>query len=299
MFSIKSRSFAALTTTMVLASCSVDQKAQAHDAQVIVDDFGDTVRVGAPATRIVSLNPTTTEILFAIGAGSRLVGRTKWDSWPDSAKYVPDVGDALRPNVEAVLAKKPDLVLLYASNDNRTAARQLQASGVKVLAMKVDSIVEFERSTEVLGILTGERERAKNVVDSVRATLERVRQATASLPKTSVFFHTWEKPIITIGKDSFLNELVEIAGGRNVYADVAAVSPIVTMEDIVKRNPDVALVGPTTRTMMLESRNWQAVPAVKAKKVFAYDTMVVGRPSVTLGMAAVDIANLLHPGVIR
>jgi ABC-type Fe3+-hydroxamate transport system substrate-binding protein len=284
---------------MVLASCSVDQKAQAHDAQVIVDDFGDTVRVGAPATRIVSLNPTTTEILFAIGAGSRLVGRTKWDSWPDSAKYVPDVGDALRPNVEAVLAKKPDLVLLYASNDNRTAARQLQASGVKVLAMKVDSIVEFERSTEVLGILTGERERAKNVVDSVRATLERVRQATASLPKTSVFFHTWEKPIITIGKDSFLNELVEIAGGRNVYADVAAVSPIVTMEDIVKRNPDVALVGPTTRTMMLESRNWQAVPAVKAKKVFAYDTMVVGRPSVTLGMAAVDIANLLHPGVIR
>jgi ABC-type Fe3+-hydroxamate transport system substrate-binding protein len=284
---------------MVLASCSVDQKAQAHDAQVIVDDFGDTVRVGAPATRIVSLNPTTTEILFAIGAGSKLVGRTKWDSWPDSAKYVPDVGDALRPNVEAVLAKKPDLVLLYASNDNRTAARQLQASGVKVLAMKVDSIVEFERSTEVLGILTGERERAKNVVDSVRATLERVRQATASLPKTSVFFHTWEKPIITIGKDSFLNELVEIAGGRNVYADVAAVSPIVTMEDIVKRNPDVALVGPTTRTMMLESRNWQAVPAVKAKKVFAYDTMVVGRPSVTLGMAAVDIANLLHPGVIR
>lgn len=267
--------------------------------KVIVDDFNDTIRVGAPATRIVSLNPTTTEILFAIGAGSKLVGRTKWDSWPDSAKYVPDVGDALRPNVEAVLAKKPDLVLLYASNDNRTAAKQLQASGVKVLAMKVDSIVEFERSTEILGMLTGERERAKNVVDSVRATLERVRQATASLPKTAVFFHTWEKPIITIGKDSFLNELVEIAGGRNVYADLAAVSPIVTMEDIVKRNPDVALVGPTTRTMMLESRNWQAVPAVRAKKVFAYDTMVVGRPSVTLGMAAVNIANLLHPGVIR
>jgi iron complex transport system substrate-binding protein len=287
--------------TAVAIGCSSDPQPANQSARqpVIVDDFDDTLRVGVPATRIVSLNPTTTEILFAIGAGSKLVGRTKWDSWPDSARYVPDVGDALRPNVEAVLAKKPDLVLLYASNDNRTAAKQLRASGVKVLAMKVDSIVEFERSTEVLGILTGEQRRAKNVVDSVRATLERVRQATASLPRTSVFFHTWEKPIITIGKHSFLNELVEIAGGRNVYGDVLAVSPIVTMEDIVRRKPDVLLVGPTTRTSLLESDQWQVVPAVKAKKVFAYDTMVVGRPSVTLGMAAVNIANLLHPGVIK
>jgi ABC-type Fe3+-hydroxamate transport system substrate-binding protein len=285
---------------LVAVACGDRQPVDQSTRQpVFVDDFDDTLRVGAPATRIVSLNPTTTEILFAIGAGSKLVGRTKWDSWPDSAKYVPDVGDALRPNVEAVLAKKPDLVLLYASNDNRTAAKQLRASGVKVLAMKVDSIVEFERTTEVLGALTGEPERAKNVVDSVRATLDRVRQATAALPKTSVFFHTWEKPIITIGKHSFLNELVEIAGGTNVYRDVLAVSPIVTMEDIVHRNPDVLLVGPTTRSTLLTSAPWQVVPAVKARKVLVYDTMVVGRPSVTLGMAAVNIANLLHPGVIR
>lgn len=279
--------------------CQTERRTERFEYPVVIDDFDDTLVVDKPATRIVSLNPTTTEILFAIGAGSKLVGRTKWDSWPDSAKYVPDVGDALRPNVEAVLAKKPDLVLLYASNDNRTAAKQLQASGVKVLAMKVDSIVEFERSTEVLGMLTGEQQRAKNVVDSVRATLDRVRQATASLPKTTVFFHTWEKPIITIGKHSFLNELVEIAGGTNVYGDVLAVSPIVTMEDIVHRHPETLLVGPTTRATLLASDQWQVVPAVKAKKVFAYDTMVVGRPSVTLGMAAVNIANLLHPGVIK
>ena len=287
--------------TTVALGCSADRQPGGHSTRqpVIVDDFDDTLVVDKPATRIVSLNPTTTEILFAIGAGSRLVGRTKWDSWPDSARYVPDVGDALRPNVEAVLAKKPDLVLLYASNDNRTAAKQLQSSGVKVLALKVDSIVEFERTAEVLGLLTGEQARAKNVVDSVRSTLDRVRQATASLPKTTVFFHTWEKPIITIGKHSFLNELVEIAGGQNVYRDVLAVSPIVTMEDIVHRNPDVALVGPSTRAMMLSSRNWQVVPAVKAKRVLVYDTMTVGRPSVTLGMAAVNIANLLHPGVIK
>jgi ABC-type Fe3+-hydroxamate transport system substrate-binding protein len=294
------RYLAAILLGLLAQACTPsDRHPAVRGPDLIIDDFDDTIRVATPAMRIVSLNPTTTEILFAIGAGSKLVGRTKWDSWPDSAKYVPDVGDALRPNIEAVLARKPDLVLLYASNDNRTAARQLQASGVKVLAMKVDSIAEFERATTVLGALVGEDGRAKNVVDSVRATLDRVRQATASLPKTTVFYHTWEKPIITIGKHSFLNELVEIAGGKNVYGDVLAVSPIVTMEDIVSRNPEVILVGPSVVAVLTNSKQWQVVPAVRKRRVFAYDTMVVGRPSVTLGMAAVNLANLLHPGVVK
>ena len=292
------RLVAAVVLLCVMIGCG-DRQAAPRQPFVLVDDFGDTVRVDSAAARIVSLNPTTTEILFAIGAGSRLVGRTKWDSWPDSAKYVPDVGDALRPNVEAVLSKQPDLVLLYASNDNRTAATQLRASGVRVVSLKVDSIAEFERATELLARLTGLEERGRNVVDSVRATLERVRRATAPLPRTRVFYHTWEKPIITIGQQSFLNELVEIAGGTNVYGDIKAVSPIVTMEDVVSRNPDALLVGPPTAGMMRRSTIWRVVPAVRSGKVFVYDTNVVGRPSVTLGMTAVNIANLLHPGVVK
>jgi ABC-type Fe3+-hydroxamate transport system substrate-binding protein len=290
-----------LGPTLMLASLDACGEPQpgTRNPQLLVDDFGDTVHVDSAAQRIVSLNPTTTEILFAIGAGSKMVGRTKWDSWPDSAKLVPDVGDALRPNVEAVLAKQPDLVLLYASNDNRTAATQLRAAGVRVVSLKVDSIAEFERATVLLGRLTGDELRAKNVVDSVRATLDRVRRATAPLPKTSVFYHTWEKPIITIGAHSFLNELVEIAGGKNIYADMQAVSPIVTMEDIVARNPDAMLIGPPTERLMRTSSLWRIVPAVKNGRIYVYDTMVVGRPSVTLGMAAVNIANLLHPGVVR
>ncbi|MEO5568391.1 MAG: helical backbone metal receptor, partial [Gemmatimonadaceae bacterium] len=134
----------------------------------VVDDFGDTIRFDSAAARIVSLNPTTTEILFAIGVGSRVVGRTKWDSWPDSAKLVPDVGDALRPNVESVLGAKPDLVVLYANNDNRTAANQLRAAGVRTIAMRVDSIAEFQRVTLLLGRLVGQEQRAQSVVDSVQ-----------------------------------------------------------------------------------------------------------------------------------
>jgi len=263
------------------------------------DEFGQALTFDSAPKRIVSLNPVTTEILFAIGAGNRLVVRTHWDSWPDSAKFVPDLGDGLRPNIEVLLNAHPDLVILYASNDNRPAADRLRAAGIRSVALRTDSIAQFRRTTLLLGRLVGEPARAKNVVDSVQRTLDAVRAATATLPKVSVFFHTWDKPLITIGRNSFLNELVVIAGGRNVYDDVASASPVVTLEDVVKRNPDALIVGPATAKSILASRQWQAVPAVRAKRVLVYDTNVVGRPSVTLGMGAGNIANLLHPGVLR
>jgi iron complex transport system substrate-binding protein len=136
-------------------------------------------------------------------------------------------------------------------------------------------------------------------VDSVDRTLARVAAATAKLPKVSVFYHTWDSPLITIGGRSFLHQLVVIAGGTNIYGDIPEISPVVTLEDVVRRKPDVILAGPITVKSLLSSAQWQAVPAVRAKRVFAYDTNVVGRPAVTLGMAAVNIANLLHPGVIK
>lgn len=265
----------------------------------LIDDFGHAISLDSTPKRIVSLNPTTTEILFAIGASSRLVGRTRWDSWPDSARFIPDIGDALRPNIEAVLNRHPDLVILYASNDNRPAADRLRAAGIRTVALRVDSIAQFRAATMLLGRLVGEVARARTVVDSVERTLDRVRTATANLPRTSVFYHTWDKPLITIGRNSFLNELVVIAGGSNIYGDIAEISPVVTLEDVVKRNPNALLVGPIAAKSIAASAQWQAVPAVRAKRVFVYDTNIVGRPSVTLGMAAVNIANLLHPGVIR
>ena len=198
-----------------------------------------------------------------------------------------------------MLNTHPDLVILYASTDNRPAADRLRAAGIRTVALRVDSIAQFRRATLLLGRLVGETARATNVVDSVQRTLDAVRAATANLPRTSVFYHTWDKPLITIGRNSFLNELVVIAGGRNVYEDIAEVSPVVTLEDVVRRNPDALVVGPLAAKSILASAQWQAVPAVRAKRVFVYDTNIVGRPSVTLGMAAVNIANLLHPGVLK
>lgn len=264
-----------------------------------VDDFGDTLRVSAPPQRIVSLNPATTELVFALGAGPRLVGRTTYDSWPDSAKLVPDLGTGLRPNVEAILGAHPDLVLLYASQDNRAAAARLRSAGISTLSLKIDSIGSFKSGVMLIGKVLGDTARARIVRDSVVATLDRVANATKALPRPKVFWHVWDAPIITIGRGSFMNELVEIAGGTNVYADIASPSPMVSLEDVSRRNPDFILAGPIGSKQILGDARWQIVRAVRDKSVLVVDTNLVARPSVRLGEAAVSIANLLHPGAVR
>ena len=129
--------------------------------QPVVDDFGHEVASGV-ARRIVSLNPATTEMLFAIGAGSRLEGRTSWDCYPDSARFVPDMGPGIRPNLEVVLAAKPDLVVLYASADNRAAADRLRSLGVFTLAVKNDSIGDLVRTLRLIARVTGDSARRRS-----------------------------------------------------------------------------------------------------------------------------------------
>lgn len=283
---------------VVLTGCRSAEHA-APPTTELRDDYGTPIAIGRAPRRIVSLNPATTEILFAIGAGPRLVGRSQYDVFPDSARLVPSVGAALRPNIESVLATHPDLVILYASQDNRPAVDRFRQAGIQTVAFKNDSIAQFARDTRLLGRVTGDSARAESLVDSVIATLDRVRAATAKLPRPTVFIHAWDRPIIAIGGGSFLSELLDIAGARNVYSDIAAPSATVTLEDVVKRNPDFVLASPVSAPKMRASASWNAVPAIRAGKLLVYDTVLVGRPSVLLGAAALSLANLIHPGAVR
>lgn len=289
-----------LTASAILLACSPtsDQRPGTGDQRVTVDDAGDPLPAPATRSRIVSLIPATTEILFALGAGDRVVGRTKWDGWPPEALRVPDLGDGIRPSVETVIDARPDLVILYASGDNRDAARALRATGIDVISLRIDSIAEFERAAIMLGDAVGEPARARTVVDSVRATLDRVRRATSGRPRPTIFMLAWETPLMTIGAGSFLSELVEIAGGQNVFADLEGPSPQVSFEEVLRRDPQFILGRPETAGNLSSIERWRGLPAVREGRVLVMDTVLVGRPGVRLGEAAVSIARLLHPGII-
>jgi iron complex transport system substrate-binding protein len=289
----------ALLASVAPVACRQAESSR-HVDTALRDDFGASVRIPAtPPQRIVSLNPATTEILFAIGAGPRVVGRSQYDEFLKPARAVPNLGPALRPNVEAILGAHPDLVLLHAGAENEAAAGRLRQAGIAVVALRIDRIEQFERDARLIGRLTRDSVPATILVDTIAATLARVRAATAGMPRPTVFMHAWERPLIAIGGGSFLNQLVDIAGARNVYEDLPQPSAVVTLEDVIRRNPDYVMVSPAAAPALRSSERWQALPAVRAGRLLIYDTLVVGRPSVTLGEGAVSLARLLHPGSVH
>jgi ABC-type Fe3+-hydroxamate transport system substrate-binding protein len=277
---------------LVAAACTAPAE---RGTAIDVDDFGDTLRLVSAPTRIVSLVPTTTELLFTIGAGDRLVGRSHWDHWPAAALQVPDVGDGMRPNLEAILAVRPDLVVLYAGEENRPAAQRLRAAGIPTLGLRIDRIAETQRAIRLLGVVTGDTARARVVADSIDATLLAVRRATRGLPAPRVAWKVWDAPLMVIGGGSYLSELIEIAGGTNVYADSPEPSPQVSFEDLLRRDPDLILAGPEGAGSLRRLPGWRALRAVRNEGIVVVDTALMGRPGVRLGEAAVSLAALLHP----
>ena len=260
------------------------------------DDFGAPLPTDARfAARVVSLNPAATEAIFTIGADSLLVGRSRWDEYPKAVSRIAALGDGIRPNIEAVLAARPTLVVLYATAENRAAAEALARAGVRTIALRVDHIAQFHRLLAVLGRALGAEANARIVSDSVQATLDRVRALTASRPRPRVVWPAWESPLLVIGGGSYIDELLTIAGAENVFHDMDAPSPPVSIEEIAKRDPDHVITGATRGAKLSANPSWQAIRAVREERFIVQDPSVTGRPSVVLGMAAVQLARALHP----
>lgn len=277
------------------AACAGGEPRQTSPA-AFVDDFGDSVTAG-PALRIVSLNPVTTELLYAAGLGDRVVGRTHWDLYPEAARGAPDLGDGIQPNVEVVVGARPDLVLLYASPSNRRAATALRAAGIRTLAVRTDHIGDLVRVASAIAAVTADSS-VLHVADSALATVDSVRRIPRPARPPRVVWHLGEPPIYVAGRGSFAAELVEAAGAVNVFDDLPAPSPTVSIEEIGRRDPDLILVGPAGARRLARTPAWRAVRAVREGHIAVYDTALVVRPGVRIGEAAVSVRRLLarQPG---
>jgi ABC-type Fe3+-hydroxamate transport system substrate-binding protein len=203
----------------------------------------------------------------------------------------------MQPNVEAVLATKPDLVVLYASNGNRAAATALRRAGVMTLALHTDVRADLWEALAWLGRVTGDSMQARRTADSVEASLDAVANAARADAPPSVFWHVWDQPVITIGAGSYLDELVRTAGARNVFGDIAQPSPQVTLESVAQRNPDFILAGPNSAVRLRTDARWRAVTAVRNGRVLVVDTTLVGRPGVRMGEAARHLHTLIDSAV--
>jgi iron complex transport system substrate-binding protein len=267
-----------LFTTTLLAAAACRPAPSVRTGISVVDDAGDTVRLAAPARRVVSLIPASTELLFALGADSAVVGRTSYCDYPAAAKAVPDLGDGIKPNIEAVIASRPDLVVLYNSGQNAAVAGRLRELGVAALRINTDALSSVPRVARMLGRLTG-REKAADSLAAVfdTALTSATQPHTARRPR--VLLLVWEQPPMTIGQGSFLSELIERAGGKNLFADVTSSSGVVSIEAVAARDPDLIFTTVEGPSAFATRPEWQVVRAVREHRFLHVTGSEFNRPS--------------------
>ena len=266
---------------VLLGACSAPAQRPAGGL-VIVDDAGDSIRLAQPVRRIVSLSPATTELVFALGAGDRLVGRTRWCDYPPAARAVPSVGDGLPPNIESVLAQAPDLVLLYRSPQNAAALARFRAAGIAAVQLGIDHLADVPRLARLLGPAVGRGGTGDSLAAAFEAGVAAAAARAATQPvagRPRVLLLAGDQPPIAIGAGSFQSEIVALAGGRNLFADLTVPSATVSIEVIAARDPDLVLVTDSGLPAIAGRPEWAAVPAVRARRFVRLVTPVFSRPS--------------------
>ena len=272
------RFFFVAACVAALAACA-PETGETHSS-VVHDDSGRPVDLNRPVTRIVSLAPALTEILFALDVGDRVVGRTRWCDAPPEALEVPSVGDGLDPNVEVILARRPDLVVFYSAVANEPAIEQIESLGIATVSVRIDRLSDLLRASRLLGRVTGKTEKAEFLVSELRRELAELEESRPEGAGPGAVILTWDNPPIVIGKASFLNEIVELAGARNIFDDVDRPSLRVSIETIVKRDPDVVLVtSDSALANRVDRPEWRFVPAIRERRFLMVTGNEFSRPS--------------------
>ena len=271
----------------------------------LTDALGRQVTMKALPQRIVSLAPSNTERLFAVGAWSTVVGVTTVDTYPPEVTAVPKVGGFVPKSIsiETIVSLRPDLVLA-AGELQRPAIEVLERLGIPVVAIEdPGSFDEVYAAITLVGRLTGHEQGASQVVAAMQARLARVRQAVASLPqdkRVTVFYEVYDEPLMTVGRSTIIGQMVEMAGGINVFADLQGRYPQVSSEEVVQRNPGciLGLKGhklALTPTQIRQRPGWQHITAVRRHCIHLLDDDAVARPGPRLAEALEAIAKALYP----
>jgi iron complex transport system substrate-binding protein len=258
--------------------------------------FAAILGVAAPPQRIVSTTPSITELLYALGLGDRVVGVTRFCRYPPEAQQKPKIGDYINPNLEAIAALRPDLVIIQ-TNPVRLAEK-LASVRLRSVEVNQENIEAIYNSIRVIGEATDTGSRAAALIDSIRKGLDEIRTRAASLPRIRMMFVVGRSPnrldgLIVAGRASYLNEVIDLAGGQNVFRDAVAAYPAVSLEQVIARRPEIIIdmgdmsdtVGVSDEHKRAVERLWtqsSAATAIKPRRVFAVasDIFVVPGPRV-------------------
>ncbi len=293
---------------LVLAAVAVGLGAVAalYRPRGVEDSRGVSVTLGQVPERIVSAAPAVTEILFAVGAAGQVVGVDDWSNYPPEAEQVPSIGGYYPLNIESILALRPDLIVAMGEQAEWTA--QLEQVGVKVFLIDPRTLEEVRSTIISIGRITGHRREAERLADSIRERIAAVRRKVATIPESErlrVFYEVYSDPLMTVGPQTLIGQLLVTAGGLSISAGVTQDYPVISAEEVIDCDPQ-AIVFPDVHgtesegAVAIRSRpGWASVAAVREGRIWPVDPDIFSRPGPRVADAVEILARLLYPEVFR
>ncbi|MGA1561838.1 MAG: cobalamin-binding protein [Gammaproteobacteria bacterium] len=266
-------------------------------AQAITDDAGRSWESSKPAQRIISLAPDFTEILFAIGAGDRVIGAVDYSDFPDAARSIPRIGSSARFDFERIISLQPDLILAWRGGNPAAQIEGLRALKLPVFELQTRRLQDVPRVTRTIGQLVGESEAAENTATLFEASISNLRQRYASRRALPVFYEIWHQPLQTIGGEQILTEVLALCGGHNIFAELESLAPQVSLEAVMQLEPEVILFTPEVGKLAESKarwRAWNAIPAVERDQMYALDPDLLHRAGPRLVQGAEQLCQALE-----
>jgi cobalamin transport system substrate-binding protein len=292
----------ALAIALSLACTRAAKPDTSAATQQLVDDAGKRVSLPKRVDRVITLAPNLTEIVFAVGAGDRLVGNTTYCDYPEKAKTITKVGDTLHPSVERIIALKPQVVLVSTASQLETFTQQLQDQNIAVFVTDPHDLEGVFRSMEQIGEMLGQPWQAQAVVEGLRLRTAAVEQAVKGLPPVRTFYQVSAEPLYTAGHDAFVTDLMRRAGANSVTVDVPGAWPKYSNESALAAKPD-AIILPTGGSMGAANSNVAEAlrnsPAALAGRVYKINDDYLARPGPRAVNGIEEMARALHPEAFK
>ncbi len=265
--------------------------------RTLTDEMGRTVVVPDHPHRVICLMPTVTDTVFALGAGDDVVGISDYTKYPAAALTKPSVGDLIKPSIETILSLHPDLVIGTQPKGPMEVTDQLERAGIPIFLVSPHGIAGIFHSVETIGMALNRTPQADALIHSLQKRVDAVRARTKGQPAPSVFMPIWYDPITTIGKNAFITEIIEAAGGRSVTDDLSTEWPQISMEVVLERAPDALLLvhgGKTTLQVLQDRPGWSSMTAIKAHRAYYVDDRINFASPIAID-ALEDLAKQFHP----
>ena len=248
----------------------------------VIDDNGDKLTIAGVAQRIISLSPNTTEILFHIGAGEKIVGADEYSNYPQAANKIVRVNNHAAANYELILSLKPDVVIAWQSGNGEKIISRIRELNIPVFVVETSSLEDIPNLYRRLGQLSGRDSQANIQAENFSKRLNQLRTTYSSREQIRLFYQIWNEPLMTLNGDHMVTDMIELCGGVNVFADAAALVPYVNIESVVAANPHIIISGGNNKTDLLDSgfwRKWTGISAVKHQHLYAIPSDLLQRHS--------------------